>query len=85
MKTSSVQSKRRDLHHKWHYVVRQTKNTLLLLYFTTMINNNIFYDIIDINYIKSFICELMEIIDMQIIDTRRWKCGQAADLKLRNS
>ncbi len=45
MKTSSVQLKCRDLHHKWNYVVRQTKNTLLLLYFTTMINDNIFYDI----------------------------------------
>ena len=42
-KTSSMQSKRRDLHYKWPH--RETnENTLLLLYFTTMNNSNIFYD-----------------------------------------
>ena len=46
MKTSSTQSKRRD--HKWPH--RETnKNTLLLLYFTTMNNSNLFTIIIIVN------------------------------------
>ena len=41
MKTSSKQSKRRDIHPKWQH--RETNdNTLLLLYFTTMDNYNLF-------------------------------------------
>ena len=43
-KTSSMQSKRRDLHHKWLH--RETnEKTELLLAFTTMNNHNIFYEI----------------------------------------
>ena len=43
-KTSSFQSKHRGLHPKW--LRRETNdNTLLLLYFTTMNNHNLFYEI----------------------------------------
>ena len=42
-KTSSIQSKRRDLHPKWPH--RETNdNTFLLLYFTTMNNHKLFYE-----------------------------------------
>ena len=44
MKTSSMQSKRRDSHHKWPH--RETSdNTLYLLNFTEMNKHNLFYEI----------------------------------------
>ena len=44
MKTSSMQSKRRDSHHKWPH--RETSdNTLYLLNFTAMNKHNLFYEI----------------------------------------
>ena len=43
-KTSSIQSKRRDLHYTWLH--RETnEKTYLLLFFTTMNNHNLFFEI----------------------------------------
>ena len=43
-KTSSMQSKRRDLHHTWLHRETNEKRTFLLL-FTTMNNHSIFHEI----------------------------------------
>ena len=61
-----MQLKRRDLHHKSPH--RETnESTLLLLYFTTMNNSNLFYDI-----------SLQTIFARGIRSQKRERCERAA-------
>ena len=53
-KTSSMQSKRRDLHHTWLHRKTNEKLSFLLL-FTTMNNHNLFHEITRIHFRSCFI------------------------------